>query len=312
MGQALSEVSPPKSKWFPDQMPDQTGKVAIVTGGNTGIGFSTCMHLVEHNARVYMAARSAAKANEAIQKIKELTKKEDIHFLQLDLADLPSVKRAVEEFTSKEQRLDMLFNSGGVMVPPKTMLTAQGYDGQFGTNTLGHGVFTYLLLPVLLETAKKTGDVRVVHTASNGHSFAPKVGIPWDQIKDGPEREKAWNEWTAYGVSKWGNVVFSNELASRYGAQGLASTSLNPGGIRTDLQRHLTGVSAWVISKILHDLEPYGALTQLYAGTAPEAKGLNGKYLIPWARVGEARKDTEDPEQRKKLWELIEQEAGKL
>jgi len=303
---------PPKTKWLQDQIPDQTGKVAIVTGGNTGIGFSTCRHLLEHNARVYLGARSPAKGNEAIQHLKDITKKDDIHFLELDLADLPSIKRAADEFKSKEQRLDMLFNSGGVMTPPKSDLTKQGYDLQFGTNTLGHGVFTLLLLPVLLETAKQTGDVRVVNTSSNGHGFAPKGGIVWDWIKDGPARDKNFSAWSFYGMSKWGNVAFSNELAKRYGSQGIVSTSLNPGGIRSDLQRHLKGIQAWIIDKILNPLEPYGALNQLYAGTMPEAKSLNGKYLIPWARLGEARPDTADPELGKKLWEFIEQETGKL
>ncbi|EJU00096.1 NADP-binding protein [Dacryopinax primogenitus] len=314
MGQSFSEMFPPKTKWLPDQIPDQTGKVAIVTGGNTGLGFATCRHLLEHNTRVYLAARSPAKAEEAIQHLKDLTKKEDIHFLQLDLADLPSVKKAADEFKAKEKRLDMLFNSGGVMIPPKSMLTAQGYDLQFGTNTIGHGVFTFFLLPVLLETAKETGDVRVVNTSSNGHAFAPKGGIAWDQVKDGLAREKAWNDWTSYGMSKFGNVLFSKELARRYADQGIVSTSLNPGAIRTDLQRHLKSkrIQAWIIDKLLYPLEPYGPLTQLYAGTAPEAKSLSGKYLIPWARVGVARPDTGDVEQAKELWALIEEEAGKL
>ncbi|KZT52548.1 NAD(P)-binding protein [Calocera cornea HHB12733] len=312
MGQALSEMFPPKAKWTPDQIPDQTGKVAIVTGGNTGIGFSTCRHLLEHNARVYLGARSAAKGNEAVQHLKDITKKDTIYFLELDLADLPSIKRAADEFKSKEQRLDMLFNSGGVMVPPKSELTKQGYDLQFGTNTLGHGVFTLLLLPALLETAKQTGDVRVINTSSNGHGFAPKEGINWEAIKDGPVRDKVFSEWQFYGISKWGNVVFSNELARRYGDQGITSTSLNPGGIRTDLQRHLKGVSAWLIDKMLFPVEPYGALNQLYAGTVPDGKSLNGKYLIPWARVGAARPDTDDPEAAKKLWEFCEQETAKL
>ncbi|EJU00099.1 NADP-binding protein [Dacryopinax primogenitus] len=317
MGQFFSNFYPPKTNWLPDQIPDQTGKVAIVTGGNTGIGFATCRHLLEHNTRVYLAARSPAKAEEAIQHLKDLTKKEDIHFLQLDLADLPTVKKAVDEFRTKEKRLDMLFNSGGVMLPPKSMLTAQGYDLQFGTNTLGHGVFTFFLLPVLLETAKETGDVRVVNTSSVAHDFAPKGGIVWDQVKDGPAREKAWNYWEAYASSKFGNVLFSKdgkELVRRYADEGIVSISLNPGAIRTDLQRYLKSkpVQAWIMDKLLYPLEPYGPLTQLYAGTAPEAKSLSGKYLIPWARVGVEGPDTGDVEQAKKLWALIEEEAGKL
>lgn len=312
MGQTFSEVFPPKAKWTPDQIPDQTGKVAIVTGGNTGIGFSTCRHLLEHNARVYLAARSPAKANEAIQHLKDITKKDDIHFLQLDLADLPSIKKAVDEFKSKEQKLDMLFNSGGVMVPPKSELTAQGYDLQFGTNTLGHGVFTLLLLPVLLETAKQTGDVRIINTSSNAHGMTLKGGINWEAIKDGPVRDKTWSSWANYGTSKWGNIIFSNELAKRYGSQGITSTSLNPGAIRTDLQRHVKGVTAWIIDKMLFPVEPYGALNQLYAGTSPDGKSLNGKYLLPWARVGVPRADTSDPVATKKLWDLIEEETAKL
>jgi len=290
-------------------MPDLTGKVAIVTGGNTGIGKVTCKHLLLHNARVYMASRSSQKAEAAIAELKATTGKEDVHFLQLDLADLEAVKQSAAEFRSKESRLDMLYNNGGVMHSPMNMLTKQGFDLQFGTNVIGHAYFTKLLLPTLLETAKTApdGKARVINVSSNGHVGAPKGGIIWDALKDGPVRNKKLNRITAYFQSKWGNVVFAKELARRYADQSVVSTALNPGAINTELYRHIPRWAGAILNLFLSAPDPNGALTQLYAGTAPEAAGADGKYFIPWARPGAPRKDTEDEAVGKKLWDYIDE-----
>ncbi|KAJ7352040.1 hypothetical protein DFH08DRAFT_693367, partial [Mycena albidolilacea] len=133
---AIKQGFPPKSKFSVDDLPDLSGQVIIVTGANIGVGKETVKALLQHNAKVYLAARSPEKAKEAIDDLKSQTGKE-AEFLQLDLADLHSVKRAVEKFTEKETRLDVLFNNGGVMGPPIEQLTAQGYDLTFGTNVLG-------------------------------------------------------------------------------------------------------------------------------------------------------------------------------
>ncbi|KAG8679169.1 hypothetical protein FRC12_011351 [Ceratobasidium sp. 428] len=310
------ETFPGKPRWSIDQIPDLTGQVIIVTGGNAGIGRETCKVLLNKGAKVYMAARSKSKADEAIEWLKAETGGKAPEFLQLDLADLTSVRRAVEEFKQKEEKLDVLFNNGGVMMPPIEMKTATDYDIQFGTNVLGHYLFTTLLLPVLIHTAQTSprGHVRVVNTSSNGHRFAPKGGIDYSTLTpndtESEARRRKMGTTTLYAQSKWGNVVFANELARRYESQGIISTSLHPGIIKTELQRHMTlgGIQQAILNSLLWPA-PYGALTQLYAGTASEGANFSGKYLAPWAKVSKARADTRDEEAGRKLWAWLEEQV---
>ncbi|KAG1743182.1 uncharacterized protein EDB91DRAFT_1236724 [Suillus paluster] len=301
----LGQSFPPKPNFRVDDIPDLTGKVIIVTGANTGIGKETVKALLAHNAKVYVAARSEEKADVAIKDLKGSTGKEAI-FLKLDLGDLKSVKSAAEEYLSKETKLDVLFNSAGVMFPPKDLLTNDGYDLQFGTNVLGHFYFTKLLLPTLIATAKSApdGKARVITTSSSAHVLS---GLTFSTFKDGPARKKLSTA-DLYGQSKNGNVVQALELARRYGSEGIVSIPLNPGNIKTDLARHMPSFLRSILNLFLYDVE-HGALTQLYAGTAPEAVELNGKYLVPWARLGPTRKDARDPKIGEALWEWLEEQV---
>ncbi|PBK84749.1 NAD(P)-binding protein [Armillaria gallica] len=295
-----SQMFPPKPKWTVDDMPDLTGKVVIVTGGNTGCGKESVRVLLLHGAKVYLAARSEGKAKEAIEDLKKETGHEAI-FLPLDLADLVSVRRGAEEFLSKEKQLHILFNNAGVMLSPMEMLTKQGYDLQFGTNVIGHFHFTKLVLPALLAAATPTEKARVITTSSSANYMGT---LNFDLWADGPARNKK-APGDMYVQSKHGNVVFAVELARRYGAQNIISHSLNPGSIRTDLQRHLSPFANKMQDIFLFPVS-MGALTQLWAGTSPEAGQMNGEFMIPWARLGKARKETGDPEVGKKLWEWLE------
>ncbi|KAH8115056.1 NAD-binding protein [Phellopilus nigrolimitatus] len=291
-----------------EDIPDLSGKVIIVTGGNTGVGKETILALLRKNAKVYMAARSQPKAEAAIAELKTKTGREAL-FLELDLASLKSIKKAAEEFQSKESQLHILFNNGGVMAPPVEQLTADGYDLQFGTNCLGHFYFTKLLLPTLIETAKSTNDkhVRVITTSSSVHMFHGP-GLKWDTLKDSPARRK-YNKWLLYGQSKFGNVVVAKELARRYADEGIVSISVNPGNLTTDLHRHVSKAEQWLTQNLLQFPAPFGALTQLWGGTTPETAELNGKYLIPWARLGEPRADTQDPKTGEQLWDWLEEQV---
>ncbi|KAI8995252.1 NAD-P-binding protein [Trametes punicea] len=306
MSSAIANMFPPKPEWGVDQIPDLSGKVMIVTGGNTGIGKETVKALLNHNAKVYIAGRNPQRVQEAIEDLRRETGKEALS-LQLDLADLHSIKRAAEEFLSKEQRLDVLFNSAGLMYPPVEETTKDGYDLQFGTNVIGHFYLTKLLLPFLIASAKTSpdGKARVINTSSMGHSFVS--GIDFDTLRDGPKRIKA-GTLKLYSQSKFGNVVFSNELHRRYADQGIVSVSLHPGNLKTELQRYSSKIGVMLTRCLLYPA-PMGALTQLYAGTTPEGAKLGGKYLIPWARVGRAKKETDDPELGRKLWEWLENEV---
>jgi len=301
----IDQNFPPKAKWSVDQIPDLSSKVVIVTGGNSGLGKETVKALLAHNAKVYMASRDAHKAEIVIQELKGETGKEAI-FLQLDLASLESVKSAAQEFQRQESQLHILFNNGGVMSPPIDKLTNDGYDLQFGTNVLGHFFLTTLLLPELKAGAKSSSDhvARVINTSSQVHVIAK---LDFDALADTAARNKLTPS-DLYGQSKFGNVVFSHELARRYGDDGIVSIALHPGSLKTDLGRHISPF----VRSIIHALSntpAQGALTQLWGGTAPEAASLNGKYLIPWARIGLPHKDTLDPTTGAKLWEWLEEQV---
>ncbi|THH01125.1 hypothetical protein EW026_g1514 [Hermanssonia centrifuga] len=241
MSGMLTNAFPPKPTWSVDESPDLSGQIIIVTGGNTGIGKETSKALLTHNAKVYIAGRNKEKVEEAIQDLLQETGKQ-AHALQLDLADLKAIKQAAEDFQTKETQLHVLFNSAGVMFPPIEMVTADGYDLQFGTNVLGHFYFTRLLTPMLLSTAASTpgGKVRVINTSSMGHLMGNKH-IDYETLKDGPQRVKM-------GTQK---LYFQSKFAAEFG----------------------------------------------------------GKYMIPWARVGEARKETKDPKVGAELWAWLESQV---
>ncbi|CAL1713794.1 unnamed protein product [Somion occarium] len=296
---------PPKSKFSTDQIPDLTGRVVIVTGGNVGVGKETIKALLEHNAKVYMGSRSKSKADAAIKDLKAATGKEAI-FLELDLSSLASVRRAADEFLSKETELHLLFLNAGVMVPPLDQITAEGYDLQFGTNVVGHFLFTKLLLPALLAGKETSPDkhARVITTSSSAAYF---FTLDWNSFKDGPARKKLGIQ-RLYAQSKFANVLFARELARRYGHQGIISIAVNPGNLKTDLQRNLKGLQKKLVNLMLYPAS-YGALTQLWAGTMPETLNHNGEFLIPWARLGRCRPEAYDAELAEKLWNYLDEEV---
>ncbi|KAL0961446.1 hypothetical protein HGRIS_006391 [Hohenbuehelia grisea] len=304
----FDDAFPPKSKFSVDDIPDLTGKIAIVTGSSAGIGVETVKALLIHNAKVYMANRSEAKTAPIIQKLKEETGKEAI-FLKLDLSNLRQVKQAAAEYLSKENELHMLFNNAGVMVPPIENITSDGYDLQFGTNVLGHFLFTTQLLPVLLSAARTTGKPsRVINTSSNAHRIAKT--IEFETLKDGPKRLKK-SPSNLYAQSKLGNILFANELARRYGDQGIVSTSLHPGLLRTELQRDMSKTQMRLFGWTFQPAEK-GALTQLWAGTMPETEAYNGKYLSAWARVSQPNAASQDTVLAKNLWDWLEDQVAQL
>lgn len=301
----IREFVPPSSEFTTDEIPDLTGKVALVTGANTGIGKETARVLLTKNAKVWIACRDVAKGEAALKELKERTGR-DAHLLKLNLANLRSIKEAAKEFLSKETQLHVLFNNAGVMHPPVELLTDDGYDLQFGTNVLGHFYLTKLLLPTLLSTAKSSpvGTVRVVNTSSTAHWLG---SLDFDTFKDTPKR-RAQGTLHLYNQSKAANIVFSKELHRRYGDQGIVSISVSPGAIATELLRNNASIVQLLSGVVLYHVS-YGVLTQLYAGTSREAATLSGQHLVPWARVGNCRSDTQDPQLGKELWTYLEEQV---
>ncbi|CAE6423440.1 unnamed protein product [Rhizoctonia solani] len=315
MGNTYSQSFPPKSLFTVEQIPDLTGQVIIVTGGNAGVGKETCKALLNKNAKVYLAARSKSRADAAIEWLKSETNGKAPIFLELDLGNLASIRKAAEEFKSKEKELHVLFNNAGVMMPSVDQRTADGYDLQFGTNVLGHYFFTTLLLPTLIHTAKNSplahGHARVINTSSSAVYMVPKGGIVWDTLgtdSANVQAAKKTGTTSLYAQSKLGNVLFSNELAKRYADQGIISSSLNPGNLQTDLQRHLPWLFEKILGLFLYHAS-YGALTQLWSGTMPEGENHSGKFLIPWARVGDAGPYSHDDKLAEKLWGWLEEQV---
>jgi len=293
----ISSSFPPASNFSVNDIPDLNGKIAIVTGVNTGIGKETVKALLACNAKVYILTRNREKSEHAIAELKELTGHE-AHHISCDLSDLRLIKVAAEEFLSKEKMLHILINNAGVMAPPMDDLTAQGYDMMLGTNALGHFYLTKLLLPTLLSTVKQSGQqVRLVTLSSMGHHLG---NIDFNTFTDTPARRQRYS-FSLYGQSKSANIVFAVELARRYADQGIISVSVHPGSIRSELHRHMPPLVEKCILFFLYS-SSQGALTSLYAATSPEVEQLNGKYFVPWARLGDPEKNTQDPELGRKFW----------
>ena len=222
---------------------------------------------------MYLAARSSERVNAAISWIREAhpDSKGRLAYLHLELADLESIKPAAEEFLAKENRLDVLFNNAGVMVPPQGSTTKQGYELQLGTNCLGHYAFTKLLTPLLVQTAKtsEAGSVRVVWVSSSAVMGAPTGGVDMANL-DYHNDKFAFQK---YGVSKAGNVLHALQMRNLHAKDGVLSVSLNPGNLNSDLSRH-AGLLGVLIVKLLTYPAVNGAYTEFYAGLSPEVKAL--------------------------------------
>lgn len=289
-------------KWTVDNMPDQTGKVAIVTGSNSGIGYETALALAAKGATVIMACRSADKSDTANQNIRDEYPEANVQCIQLDLADLSSVRRFVEAFTAQYDRLDLLINNAGVMMIPELRRTANDFEMQFGTNHLGH----FALTGLLLDTINRTPDSRIVNVSSNAHRMGR---MDFDNLN----AEQSYDRMVAYGESKLANLLFTYELQRRLEANGgnAVATAAHPGWTATNLQRDV-----W-IARLLNNfvaMQPdKGALPTLYAATASDVTG--GDYYGPDG-MGEMRgypkqvgsnELSHDPMLAEKLWTLSEE-----
>lgn len=306
--QMICETFPSKPDWSVDSVPDLTGRVMAVTGANSGVGREVCKVLLQRNATVYMLCRNQKSADETIKELKELTGKE-ARFIRLDLADLKSVKECADEYLRQEKQLDVLFANGGIMMTPMNLLTAQGYDAQFGTNVLGHFYLTKLLLPLLLETAKTSPNkhARIIHTSSLMHWLVDTVDL--ETLKDTPKRKKMSKD-GLYSQSKLGNILLSNELARRYGAQGLVSVAVHPGQLKTGITQNSAGIVQRIWQWSPHTWPAsYGALTPLRAGTTPEALEWNGKYASVWARLTVTNPAAQNEKLAEEVWNWLEEQV---
>ena len=227
--------------------------------------------LYSKNAKVYIAARSEDKANKAIEGIKNATPSSTgaLVFLRLDLSDLTTIKASTENFLSRERKLHVLFNNAGIMASDQGLSkSAQGYEIQLGINNIGTFMFTKLLTPILVATAKSESPntVRVVWVSSSAMEIYAhqSIAIQQDNLDyhiDKPVHYK-------YGISKTGNYLHAVEFARRYKAEGVVSIPLNPGNLTSDLYREQ---SLWLtlLSKLVGYPPVFGAYTELFAGLSP-------------------------------------------
>lgn len=259
--------------WTKEDMPDLTGKIAIVTGGNTGIGYETVKALYEKGANVTLTARDEKKAKDAIEKIKSETKAAgNLEIGILNLANFAQIKTFASEFKDKHNQLDILINNAGVMIPPASK-TDDGFELQFGVNFLGHFALTGHLFPLL----KSSPNARIVTLSSGAATLTD--GIDFENLK----LEKPYNEWRSYAVSKLADILFTYELDRKIKAADLNILSLaaHPGVTRTDLQRHIPGEQLEeMFSEFDEVMQPWqGALPSLFAATDTLAKG--GEFFGP-------------------------------
>lgn len=227
----------------------------------------------------------------------------------MDLGDLKTIKPAVDEFLSKESRLDVLYNNAGVMIPPKEELTKDGYDLQFGTNVLGHFLLTRLLLPKLLESAQG-GHARIVTMTS----VVRLSGIlDFATVKPGRARD-ATSAWVLYFQSKLGDEILAQELARRYGNRGIVSLATAPGNLDTSLWKHHANAKPLMHKLTKTRLKPprLGALAPLYAATMPEAAKHNGRTWRPYGLLAGDNPLATNPALGRDLWTWCEEQAIKV
>ena len=297
------------AKWTTADIPDQTGRVAVITGANTGLGYETALALAEHGAHVVLAVRNLDKGKDAAARITAESPRADIALQELDLTSLDSVRAAARQLASDYDRIDLLINNAGVMYTPKSN-TKDGFELQFGTNHLGHFAFTGLLLDRLLPVAGS----RVVTVSSVGHRIL--ADIHFDDL----QWERSYNRVAAYGQAKLANLLFTYELQRRLAPGGTTiAAAAHPGMSDTELMRNMPAplVSAFErIAPLVAQNPAMGALPTLRAATDPAV--LGGQYYGPdgigqtrgYPKIVGSSRKSHDVERQRRLWAVSEELTG--
>jgi len=297
--------------WTENDVPDESGRLAIVTGSNTGLGYDTARVLAGRGAHVVMAVRDTAKGESAAARIRQLSPGAQVSVRKLDLGSLASVRDAGAEMASEYPRIDLLINNAGVMYPPK-QTTTDGFELHFGTNHLGHFALTGLLLGNLLPVEGS----RVVVVASIAHNIRAKI-----DFEDLQWEHRRYDRVAAYGQSKLANLMFAYDLQRRLAAANTKTIAVaaHPGVAATELVRHIPGAGLpgvnWLSGRLLNSAE-MGALPTLRAATDPAVKG--GQY---WGPDGfrelrghpvlvDSTKQSKDVAIQERLWKVSEELTG--
>ena len=300
--------------WTASEIPDQHDRVAVVTGANSGLGFQTSRAVARKGATVVMACRDQRRGAEALARIKDEQPAAAVELVELDLADLASVRKAANDVLARHAHVDLLINNAGVMASPRRT-TADGFEMQFGTNHLGHFALTGLLIDRLMET-----DGSRVVTVSSGAHRAGRMNF------DDLQGERRYRKWRAYGQSKLSNLLFTRELQRRLAAKGSSTIALaaHPGYAATHLQAvgpemagsRLRARGMALANRIFSQTDEMGALGQLYAATAPDA--VAGEYYGPdrffglqgYPTKASTTKAARNDADARRLWEVSEELTG--
>jgi NAD(P)-dependent dehydrogenase (short-subunit alcohol dehydrogenase family) len=299
------------SKWTAADVPDQSGRVAVITGANTGLGFETAAVLAGKGAHTVLAVRNLDKGNEAVARIKAATPNATVTLQQLDLMSLDNVRAAADALRTRFPRIDLLINNAGVMYTDKGT-TKDGFETQFGTNHLGHFALTGLLLDNLLPV----DGSRVVTVSSVGHKIMARIHF------DDLNLDHDYNRVAAYGQSKLANLLFTYELARRLAEKKAPTIALaaHPGAADTELLRNMPPgirqVSQVVWSAFVAQGPDKGALPTLRAATDPDA--TNAQYYGPdgfgetrgHPKVVKSSAQSHDQDIQRRLWTVSEELTG--
>jgi NAD(P)-dependent dehydrogenase (short-subunit alcohol dehydrogenase family) len=292
------------AKWTAADIPDQTGRVAVITGANTGLGYETAAALADHGARVVLAVRNLDKGKDAAARITANSPHADVTLQELDLTSLESIRVAADQLRSDHDRIDLLINNAGVMWTPKST-TKDGFELQFGTNHLGHFAFTGLLLDRLLPVAGS----RIVTVSSVGHRI--RADIHFDDL----QWERGYNRVGAYGQAKLANLLFTYALQRRLTGTQTAALAAHPGGSNTELGRHMPKATQIIMPLLMSFTQSaaMGALPTLRAATDPSARG--GQYYGPdgcmetsgYPTVVASSNQSHDTALQQRLWTVSEE-----
>ena len=277
--------------------PALAGRVALVTGANTGIGRVTARELARQGAHVFIACRSAERAQPALAEIRAAAGSDCIELLQLDLGSLDSVRRCAQAFLARGLPLHLLINNAGLA--GARGLTPSGFELAFGTNHLGH----FLLTQLLLDRIRQSAPARIVTVASKAHYRAR--GIDWLAVREPTKSSTGLPE---YGVSKLANVLFSAELARRLAGSGVTTYALHPGVVATDVWRSVPWPLRSLIKLTMTSTEE-GAATTLHCATSAEAGAQTGLYYNA-SRVKAPSALAQDPALAADLWRHSETWVG--
>lgn len=272
-------------------------RVALVTGANTGIGLVTARELAREGGRVFIACRTLANAQAAVQEIERATGSERIEALPLDLGNFASIRRCAAEFLARDLPLHLLINNAGLA--GQRGITASGFELAFGVNHLGH----FLLTHCLLDRMRSSAPARVVTVASRAHTRSS--GLDWDACQKPTRTRLAIKE---YADSKLANVLFSAELARRLIGSGVSSYALHPGVVASDIWRSIPWPLSVLIKRRMITTDE-GARTSLYCATAPQLGTESGLYYDQCA-VRATSALGQDLRLASELWRRSEHWAG--